>query len=156
VSKRKPKKPTVAFTFDKGEQAKMPATEVERRLQSQHHRMAASDDPLMRAVGRRLAEQHVAAAVKGRMVSVHAKTAAKADRPNAKSLLRQRIINAMGPDKAAGVTFKVLMKRWERDPLDGLRLTLTGDRYTITDENGSDDSFKTYTLGTLEKLYSKA
>ena len=150
MSKRAPR---AAFRFPDGSTVQLPATVVEQRLQGQHRRMAESDDPLMRERGRRLVEQDAAAAVEGRLVKVRARAAST--RPRGKDPQRQRILDALRPDKLAGVQFKVLFERWVREPIGGLAIEPDGARYRVIEER-TEEALKIYSAAMLEKLYSNA
>jgi hypothetical protein len=85
---------------------------------------------------------------------VQAAAAASLPRPERRPAVRDRIIAMMAAEKATGTTFKTLLQRWEREPLDGLRLAETEPgRYTVEDEN-AEGVFGHYVTGTLQKLYS--
>lgn len=80
--------------------------------------------------------------------------AASNHRPSRRSKVKNRITNMMLHEKAAGTTFKTLLLRWEREPLDGLRLAeIEPGRYSVEDENAVG-VFGHYKAATLQKIYS--
>ncbi len=82
---------------------------------------------------------------------------ARLERPGAKSPLADAIRAAMKSHKASGQSFKDFMQMWGLGHLDGLRVESDGHgkNYMVLDENG-DLGSRTYTWGTLEKMYSKS
>jgi hypothetical protein len=81
----------------------------------------------------------------------------QARKPRRRRTLREAILEALAPLRREGVQFKVALRRWERERIEGLRLRDLGDGcYLVTDENALEDSAQTYTRATLGKLYSLA
>lgn len=83
-------------------------------------------------------------------------SSAQRERPSRKPQIRDRIIEMMKTEKAAGAQFKTLLRRWEREPIAGLRLVeIEPGRYAIDDEDavGVEGQYKTTTL---EKFFSLA
>lgn len=79
---------------------------------------------------------------------------ARSPRPSARSQIKGAILAIMRPYKAEHAEFKTFLAAWELGPLSGLRLSVTGDGFLVTDEN--DGTQQPYTLGTLTGMYSKA
>jgi hypothetical protein len=84
------------------------------------------------------------------------RAAARKPRPGRRHDLRAAILDALEPCALAGEAFKDVMKKWQGERLDSLRLTLLPDgRYFIEDENG-DGAGKAYTWLTLRAMYSQS
>lgn len=82
---------------------------------------------------------------------------ASRERPGRRPALRTVIAETLAPLKREGITYKDLMRRWERERIGSLRLDDLGDgRYRVTDEDGDEGAAKDYTARYLEKLYSLA
>lgn len=81
---------------------------------------------------------------------------ATAKLPRGEKEMTTLITEAMSEGKKSGQTFKEFLRRWETDPVGGLRLkqdAATG-KYTVTDENGTAKE-RTFTEGSLSVRYSK-
>lgn len=85
-----------------------------------------------------------------------AREVSKLPRPKAKSPFKEAVLAAMSNEKSSSQDFKTFMQRWRLGHIGGLTIKSTAgsDSYIITDENGELGQ-KTYTWGTLEKMYSQ-
>jgi len=149
----RPKKkaaPRVAWKFDDGSTGSIPLADHEAQLQAQYHAMANSDDPSLRVAGRRLAREAAEQAAAKQWADLQA--ASNATRPRSKSPIKERIQAVMRPYKADGTDFKTFLESWERDAIDGLLLSDSGDLFLVYDEDG--DGQARYTFRSLQKLYS--
>lgn len=139
----------------------MPIEEVKRQHTAESARMAASDSEYFSSLGEvrlreadlgPLADMAAQKRVARAKVKVQAKKAASAPREASRSQVREHIVQMMRRERAAGTAFKTLMQRWENEPIDDLVLTSTGERYTVADDANGEQ--KSYTWGSLSKLYS--
>lgn len=143
----------IRWRFADGRDMDVPLVDVEAQLQAQYHAMATCDDPVLRMQGRaRLKEAAEQAAAK-QLADQQAAGAAHRPRPGARSPLKERVQAMMRHYRRGGTEFKVFLQAWERDAIDGLRLTPAGNKYLVDDEEG-DAGMATYTLATLTKHYS--
>lgn len=149
-----PKDLRVVWKFDDGDLA-LPITDVEAQLQAQYHGMARSDDPYLRAEGKRLIAEAAEQALAKRLANARAAESSRLPRPGRKKPIRERILEMMRSRKAAEIEFKVLMEAWEREAFGGLRLTAidAGSVYEVDDEN-ADLRPARYKWKYLQKLYS--
>jgi hypothetical protein len=93
--------------------------------------------------------------------AVQARGAAAAKRPGRQHPVIARVEGMFADERAAGVEFKVLLRRWEREPLDGLRLVVVDDENVrIVDEDAAPTGADKRSaepvvrkLKTLQKLY---
>ncbi len=88
------------------------------------------------------------------LAAAQARHASKAPRPRRRSPLRARIVKMMKIERASGTEFKVFLRRWEREAIDGLVLSRHGGEYTVLDD--ATDITQRYELGTLTKMYSSS
>lgn len=72
-----------------------------------------------------------------------------------RSAMLDRITEVMRPHAAGGTSFKAFMSIWTGQTLDGLRLKVEGDRYSIDDENELDAT-RRGTWKTIRNWYSAA
>ena len=155
--KKKPvQRVRIRWKFDDGTEGLMPLVDHEAQLQAQYHAMATSDDPSLRKAGREHLQAVAEAVAAQRWADMQ--RAENSKLPRRKSTIRQRVQEAMRPFKANGTEFKLFMAAWEREAIDGLRLTLVGDAYLIDDENaeavtGENAALPKYKWAALQKLY---
>lgn len=137
-----------------------------------HHRnaqaeaTAAGDPEIARRLGMLAAHKELIAAlseaeIRDRAAKSNARRsiqqkqqAASKPRPKRAPLVKIRITNMMLLEKRAGAKFKTLMQRWEREPLQGLRLVeVEPGVYTVDDEDDEGVAGQ-YKIGTLQKMFS--
>ena len=87
------------------------------------------------------------------------KAIASRDRPEARSVIRQKIVAIMVSGHRAGMQFKAFLRHWEQGPIDGVRLSFDGvqQHYVAADEDADEDDdagHGHYKLAYLRKLYS--
>jgi hypothetical protein len=84
-----------------------------------------------------------------------AQRAAEAERVRARKPLTQRIKDMLVRENRRGTAVKVVLKRWEKEAIEGLRLSPDGtDHYIVADENADESDTKRFKRTTLETYYS--
>ena len=158
------------WKFADGTSFPMPLVDVVKAAAAQRLKMSRSGDPGLREAGEEAIERielerlvemvrankseedsRLAIAIKSQTSSENARKL----RPGALRPIKAKVTKLMRRYQAEGMTFKVFLRTWEGEMLDGLRLAKIDDQnYSVVDENGDDATHAAYKFGSLRTMYS--